>query len=375
MKEKGFQLNDKSFAFLEELGANMPGGLFVYQAEEPGRLIYVNKACMRIFGCDNLEDFKRLTGNTFEGMIYPEDRVSVLGSIKNQIAGSEDKIDYVEYRIIRQDGEVRWVDDYGHFSVTEDYGGVYYVFISDITEKKMQPDEDLNLRKAVIQTLTNSYNTVWLINDVETESCSLYHSDMDAAHSEAIRNALSHSRYTETKTQYVDTMVAEQDKERMQEQISLPYILKQFETRDRFSVEFVRALETGPRHYRIDFGKLYMPGGKTGVTMGFIDIEEEVRQRQELDNMITAMASDYRNVYHVVLDTDDAVCYRADSSDPEQIPEGQHFSFLEKFTEYGRRHVTDEYLDGFLAFIQPDHIRVALSEKKYHCLPVSRKKG
>ena len=92
---------------------------------------------------------------------------------------------------------------------------------------------------------------------------------MDEAHSTAISNALSHARYTDTKTQYVAMMVAEEDRTRMQREISLPYILEQFETREHFSVSFIRSLESGPRNYRIDFSKVHMPGGRTGVTMGF----------------------------------------------------------------------------------------------------------
>ena len=130
----------------------------------------------------------------------------------------------------------------------------------------------------MISTLTTAYNTVYLINDVVTEQMSLYHSDRNQAHDEAIRNALSHSRYTETKTEYVNTMIVPEDRERMQEQMSLPYILERFKTRDRFSVDFIRALKSGPRHYRIDFGKIHMPGGRIGVMMGFKDVDDEVRQ-------------------------------------------------------------------------------------------------
>ena len=404
-----------------------------------------------------------------------------------------------------------------------------------------QLETGIAIRDAVISTLTNAYNTVWLINDVETESCSLYHTDMDEAHTEAIQNALSHAKYTDTKTQYCDTMVAEEDRERMQEQIGLPYILKQFETRDQFTVYFIRALESGPRHYRIDFGKVYMPEGKIGVTMGFRDIEDEYQedraveialaqaketeqenlrlteevenaakladlmgsvtslltnmpamsfskdietrqylacnqafaeyagkkrpeevvgltdhdlfdkdtadhfveddqkaiamdgayiffedvpdatgqvihnlqttklkfedakgrlcllgmcvdvtemtriktaeakqqeleerialqeellekeaQQKELDSMITAMASDYRSVYHVDLDTNDAVCYRADESDPNQTPEGVHFPFHERFIRYCDMYVDEEYKEGFLKFIDPVNIRERL---------------
>ena len=541
-----FELNETTLPIIEELGKHMPGGFFIYRADADEELLYANKACFDIFGCDGLEDFKALTGFTFKGMLHPDDYDAISTSIAEQVDQSEDNMDYVEYRIVRKDGEVRWVDDYGHYAVTNAYGGVYYVFISDITERRTRREDDYAVRDAVIDTLTTSYNTVWLINDVETEACSLYHTDMDDIHAEAIGNALSHSRYTDTKTQYVDTMVAEEDRERMQEQISLPYILRQLEERDFFSVSFIRSLESGPRYYRIDFGRVRMPGSRIGVMMGFKDVDDEMReeramedalreaekteeenrrlmqevesaaklaefmasasslltnmpamsfskdaetrtylacnqafaeyagktkpeevvgltdheifdkdtadhfveddtkalsmdeayiffedvpdaagvvvhnlqttktkfhdtsgrlclmglcvdvaevtrlktaeaaalakqqeleeklalqaqlleqekQRKEQDAMITAMASDYRSVYHVDLDMDDAVCYRADPEDPLQTPERVHFPFRERFVEYGELYVDDEYKDGFMRFIDPDNIRAALA--------------
>lgn len=52
-------------------------------------------------------------------MLHPEDYAAVSDSIVDQIDTSEDHMDYVEYRIIRKDGAVRWVDDYGHYTETE----------------------------------------------------------------------------------------------------------------------------------------------------------------------------------------------------------------------------------------------------------------
>ena len=234
MVGKSFELNERSLSFVEEIGRHMPGGFFIYQARQPEELLYANKACLDIFGCADTEEFKALTGFTFRGMVHPEDYKRIASSIDEQIKISEDNLDYVEYRIIRKDGAVRWVDDYGHYAETKAYGGIYYVFISDITEKREKQERDNQIRDAVIHTLTNFYNTVWLINDIETESCSLYHTDLDEIHARAIHNALSHAKYTDTKTEYVTTMVAEEDQDRMQEEISLPYILQQFRHRDRF---------------------------------------------------------------------------------------------------------------------------------------------
>ena len=335
MTGKKFDLTEETLSVIEEIGGHMPGGFFMYKAADPEELIYANKPVCDIYGCSDIDEFKALTGFTFKGMVYPEDYNRISASIAQQIDASEDQMDYAEYRIVRKDGKIRWVDDYGHYCETKAYGGIYVVFISDITEKREQRETDKETRDAVISTLTNAYNTVWLISDVVTEKSSLYHTDLDEAHAEAIRNALSHAKYTDTKAEYVVTMVAKEDQERMQEQIGLPYILKQFETRDQFSVSFIRDLESGPRHYRIDFGKVFMPGGRIGVTMGFKDVDDEIQQsramqealedarkaeaeyRQVAEERMTygkvaqALAGDYFSIYIVDPDTEKFVEYSA----------------------------------------------------------------
>ena len=90
-------------------------------------------------------------------------------------------------------------------------------------------------------------------------------------------------------------------------------------------------------------------------------LEQQVRREQQ-DRMITALASDYRSVYHVDLDHDDAVCYRADPTDSEQTAEGIHFPYLERFTWYAEHSVAESYREGFLKFIDPEHVREALAD-------------
>ena len=126
MAGKSFELNETTLPVIEELGRHMPGGFFIYQKRAPENLLYANKACFAIFGCNGPEDFKALTGYTFKGLVYPEDYEATSSSISEQIDKNEDNMDYVEYRIRRKDGQLRWVDDYGHYTVTEQYGGVYY---------------------------------------------------------------------------------------------------------------------------------------------------------------------------------------------------------------------------------------------------------
>ena len=227
MTKNILELNEQTLSVIEEIGGHMPGGFFIYQAETPEKLIYANKAVFNIYGCSDLEEFRQYTGFTFKGMIHPDDYQNISDSIVQQIDTSTDRMDYSEYRIIRKDGAVRWVDDYGHYADTKTYGGIYVVFISDITEKVLSRE----------------------------------------------------------------------------------------------------------------------------------------KHQKDLDSMITAMASDYRSVYHVDIDADDAVCYRADPNDPNQPPEGVHFPYHAWITEYCDLYVDKEYKEGFRKFADPENIRTALAAR------------
>ncbi|MBQ9539793.1 MAG: response regulator, partial [Treponema sp.] len=247
MTEKHFDLNDETLAFVEYLGLNMPGGFFIYKAAGNEELIYANHVVLDIFACKDMEEFKALTGWTFKGMVHEDDYARISSSISQQIAESEGKLDYAEYRIRRKDGAIRWVDDYGHYAETEAFGGIYYVFISDITERRERVKE-------------------------------------------------------EARRQELEARLALQEK-----------------------------------------------------------LLQEQQKRVQQDSMITSLASDYRSVYHVDLDNDDAVCYRGDSDDRHRHREGEHFSFHESFSYYAEKCVVGEYREGFLKFIDPETIQKNLS--------------
>ncbi len=112
----------------------LPGGFLIYNADGKEEIIYANKALIRMFGCDTFKEFIALTNNSFKGLVYSEDVEAVENSIKQQIKHHDD-LDYVEYRIQRKDGSLRWVEDYGHYVQTRTMGNIFYVFITDATEK------------------------------------------------------------------------------------------------------------------------------------------------------------------------------------------------------------------------------------------------
>lgn len=122
---------------MAETLANMSDGFFIYRAAEDEKILYANPPVLQMFGCNTIEEFRELVGGSFRGMVHSEDIDRVEWEIKDQIMHSERKMDFIQYRIIRKDGEVRWIDDCGHLEDGD--SGVdsrlFYVFISDITDK------------------------------------------------------------------------------------------------------------------------------------------------------------------------------------------------------------------------------------------------
>lgn len=138
MRTAGISSADFFRDFVEE----MPGGFFIYRADGNEDILHVNRALLKIFGCDSTEEFSALTGNSFKGMVHKEDLERVEKSIAFQVSNNKDHLDYVEYRINRKDGSERWVEDYGHFVRTE-LGGIFYVFIVDNTDRMKKRMSDL----------------------------------------------------------------------------------------------------------------------------------------------------------------------------------------------------------------------------------------
>ena len=96
MQGKQFELNEATFAVIEEIGRHMPGGFFIYQAEEPETLLYANKAVFDIYGCADEAEFRALTGYTFRGMVHPEDYDRVTASIQKQLNEGRSDQDHEE---------------------------------------------------------------------------------------------------------------------------------------------------------------------------------------------------------------------------------------------------------------------------------------
>ena len=135
-------LSEQSLPVIEQITEGMPGGFFIYHADGNEEMIYANMAMIAMCGCGSFEDFKAHIGGSFQGLVHPDDLRRVEDSIHAQIESSDKALDYVEYRMKRKDGSIRWLRDYGRFVHTELYGDVFYVFVEDATEQHLRALSD-----------------------------------------------------------------------------------------------------------------------------------------------------------------------------------------------------------------------------------------
>ena len=91
---------------------------------------------------------------------------------------------------------------------------------------------------------------------------------------------------------------------------------------------------------------------------------EERKSAEEQDKLITALSSDFWSVYYVELDRNDGVCYQSHPELDDALEEGEHFNYLEAFTAYADKYVTEAYREEFLKFVQPDAVREGLGNSR-----------
>lgn len=122
---------DETGTLLSQLDRNLPGGILIYRDDGEQTILYANPWLIRVFGCSSYEDFMKTTGGSFMHLVHPEDRSRVDKDIRDQISGSPEKLDFVNYRIVRKDGSIRRVEEFGHRVFVPGVGPVFYVFFLD----------------------------------------------------------------------------------------------------------------------------------------------------------------------------------------------------------------------------------------------------
>lgn len=301
----------ETLRFMEE----MPGGVLIYYADGGEEIVYANRALLRIFQCADMEEFRQLTGNSFRGLVHPEDLDAVERSIREQVTCSQHDLDYVEYRIRRKDGAVRWIEDYGRFVRGGSGRDIFYVFLSDATDKQYQRLMEKTIlldekreKERQLRSLTEEYDRertqvnqeylrrLRVIEGLSADYETILYSELDLDQVRPYRLSSRTRGFFEKEggirtlsgylAEYVSTWVHPEERETVGAVLNLEEIRRRLSEDESFYINY-RALESGKLRYMqlrlVDVGH---EKRAAQIVLGSRRVDEEVHREMEQKQLL-----------------------------------------------------------------------------------------
>ena len=261
---------------------HLPGGFLIYRADESEEIIYANMALVRMFECENAKEFLAFTGNKFKGLVYSEDYEDVEKSIAQQVADDNSGLDYVEYRILTKKGNMKIVEDYGHFIQTN-VGDMYYVFITDATAKIVKRQLEHVQRMEVIEGLSVNYDSILYI---DLDANSIYPYRMSKRLNKQFDGKLQAKNYEWVIEDFVNSWVHPDDRERIRAALSPDYIRNMLENSRTYFVNFRCLWGKEVQYMQLRIVDVKNNGHISQVVLGSRNVEEEIKQEMQQKNLL-----------------------------------------------------------------------------------------
>jgi len=130
---------------LRKLSSQIPGLIFQYIRHPDGRseFPFVSRGVEAVFGV-SAEEVTREPGHAFE-IVHPQDRQRVFDGIERSAV--ELTLWHDEYRVIRRDGQLRWLETRASPERLPDGATLWHAFSADVTDRK-QTEEALRMGEA-----------------------------------------------------------------------------------------------------------------------------------------------------------------------------------------------------------------------------------
>ncbi|MCH5350528.1 MAG: response regulator [Clostridiales bacterium] len=298
---------------------HLPGGFLIYRSNNSEEIIYANAALVRMFECDSVEEFKEYTSNSFRGVVYPDDYWDVQTSIHQQITVGGNNLDYVEYRILTKKGNLRYVEDYGHYIQTN-VGDIYYVFITDSTSKIEKQQREHLQRMEVIEALSVNYDSILYV-DLDTDT--VYPYRFSNRLSKQFDGKMQSKIYSWLSEDFVNSWVHPDDRERIREILSPEYIRANLVGSNTYYANFMCVYGDELQYMQLRIVDVKNNGHISQVVIGSRNIEEEIKQEMQQKTILENALND-ANLANVAKNT-----FLSNMSHDMRTPLNALFGYLE----------------------------------------------
>ena len=298
------EINNETLPVISSLGEVLPGGFFMYHAYGTQELIGFNSKMVQLFGCKTDEEFRTLVGNSFKGIVHPDEYEEIESNIRRQITENADRMDHVKYRFIRKDGSVGMMDDFGHFVHSKTLGDIYYVFVQDISK---QYEESVRKESAKSKALqTHMQIDMQMIGGLAGEYYALYYYNI----SEKIFNiyALDQQRFPQAAGMVADggnpidilrrfgtSQLVHPDDRILFEDINDAYLLKNLAHSKKHTITFRRIFNGQYQWVEMDIIKYEdFDEPANAIAIGFAERDLAIRSQKALNSAYEILNMGYK---------------------------------------------------------------------------------
>ena len=294
------EFTGKSLPLIKKLGELIPGGFFFYHAFGDQELIDFNSKMVSLFGCETDEEFKALTGNSFKGIVHPDDYEETEKSIRNQIKCHDDNLDHVTYRFIKKDGSIGMMDDYGYFNHSASFGDIYYVFVQDVTRIYDEEKEKIKYelqhkadqeKMEMIGGLAREYYALYYYN-MEKGTFTIYSLDKERF-PEAAGMVFEGGEPIDILVKFGTSHLVHPDDRRKFEKLNLSLIREKLSHSKRYTIKFRRIFNGQYLWTGMDFIKYEeLDEPANAIAIGFAERDTEIRGDQVLNKSFEILGDD-----------------------------------------------------------------------------------
>ena len=357
-------INENTLPIISGLADNLPGGFFIYHAGGNENLIYYNKQIPAMYGCESGDEFIRYVGNSFRGMVHPEDLERVEEEIASQIERGDDSLDHVLYRVSRKDGSIRYFKDYGHFVHSKTFGDIFYVYLIDITDEinlkeqllmaqNERSDEILRKNLRLIEGIASNFASVLYVN-LEDGSFT-YHVVPKNRREQYDKYGRDSRTFDEAFRAYVKEVVYENEQESIMEACSLDKICSRLAVESQFTETFRVSEDDRIKLCQVKVALVESDNGvPKAAAVGFSYDEEEVA----LNYIDEKLRAEYEALYLIDLENNEYM--RLQLTSHLNFERNLHGVFTNILPQYASV-VLPEYREIWEKFVDLDFFREYLA--------------
>lgn len=265
---------------LEKIFTSIDCGVLCHSLDGT-RIISVNKAALKILGCDSKEELQKKGFAMVAASVVDEDKPILQSRIK-ELKEVGDSCN-VEYRVRHKDGELLHV--MGNIKLLEENGEMFYQrFLLDCTAQKQQEKKNARYQMELVQALSVDYKLVCFV-DLDTGRGSVL--QMDDPDGELFGNIfVGDIMFKECMERYEREFVHAEDRGMFQTVVDRKRIRAELQGKKSYCVRYRVVREQLVEYFEVKVVRAGIWDGQLGTVLGFRSVDEEVRSEMQKKDIL-----------------------------------------------------------------------------------------